>query len=301
MKNNVILVTGCNGQVGRSLKKIIDQSDGFSGLYFDRSKLDLSTPSKISVQLDSIKFDAIINAAAYTQVDKAEDEKDLAQAINVKACAELAKICQERNIPIIHYSSDYVYHNSENRPLEETDATEPKSIYAITKLDGEKAIIKNCEKHFILRTSWVYHEDGKNFVHTMLRLAENYPKLTVVDDQIGCPTYAADIATVSLALLNKSLDPSFDNKNYGVYNFSNEGVCSWFDFAKAIFRIAKKDIPVVPVGTENFPLPAPRPSYSVLSKKKIRKVLGADYLIPHWEDGLRRCMEAIKPNRKYTD
>jgi dTDP-4-dehydrorhamnose reductase len=291
-----IFVIGSYGQVGRSLEDKIKRNPQIHGTFMDRDQLDLVDPIATYETVKRVNPDFLINAAAYTQVDKAESDVQLARKINADACTHLASVCRELDIPLLHYSTDYVYHNGQDRPLLESDKLNPQSIYGITKLEGEAAVRKHLQKYFILRTSWVYDAYGQNFVKTMLKLAGQHPKLTVVYDQIGSPTYAPDLAQASLEIAyayfkhrwqaNEAMSP------YGIYNFSNEGVCSWYDFALAIFKYAGIDIKISPVTSDAFPRPAPRPTYSVMNKARIRSFL-EDYEIPHWQEALEQCLDII--------
>lgn len=287
-----ILVTGANGQVGRSLKKALDQKH-FTCHFLSREAFDLSNANQMQGVLADIKPNIIVNAAAYTKVDDAETNQALTFTINSDACKILAKYTKRNDGLLVHFSSDYVYHNDENRPLKETDPCAPKSVYAQSKADGEKAITSHCDRYFIFRTSWVYDAFGQNFVRTMLALSSKYPQLTVVDDQIGSPTYAPDLADVVALLAKKYADGNLTESAYGTYNFSNEGVCSWYDFALAIFSLKGIDIPVKPVPSTAFPRPAARPHYSVMDKSKVRELLGDSYTIPHWRASLSECLSLL--------
>ena len=292
MEKKKILITGANGQVGKGMIAALKDHPTLIGFAHGRDSFDLSNTEQMKTVFKSLSPDAVINTAAYTAVDAAEDDESTSVIINAAACQTLAELCQSTNIPLFHYSSDYVYHNGIDRPLLETDELNPQSVYAKTKLQGEKLIQAHCTRHFIMRTSWVYDAQGQNFVRTMLALSEKYPALTVVDDQIGSPTYAPDIAKATLAILSAALHGQLSDTDYGVYNFSNEGVCSWFDFAHAIFDLAKKTTVVNPVPSTAYPRPAARPHYSVMNKEKIRKIL--PYGIPHWRTSLIDCLSAIK-------
>jgi len=287
-----ILITGAGGQVGRSLRNTLN-IDKYHGYFLTRQEFDLCDPEMMKKALQTIEPDFIINAAAYTLVDLAEENKDIADLVNAEACKTLANHCAEKSIPLFHYSSDYVYHNGLDRPLEESDNTNPQSVYASTKLNGERAIADIADKYFILRTSWVYDAPGKNFVNTMLALAKKFEKLTVVDDQIGSPTYAPDIADITMQFVELYFDEERDDKKFGVYNFSNEGVCSWYDFAKAIFELSNIEIHVDPVPSSSYPTAAARPHYSVLNKAKVRDAF-PEHRMYHWRESLRRCLKEIK-------
>lgn len=292
MSTHKILITGANGQVGSSLKSVL-QNENIQCHFVDQEDFDLTNNEQMHDVLTKVNPSIIINTAAYTQVDNAESDESLAAIVNSNACEFLAKYCQKNEALLIHFSTDYVYHNQENRPLREGDARNPQSVYARTKADGENLIRNNCSKYFILRTSWVYNADGKNFVRTMLALSSKYPELTVVDDQIGSPTYAPDLAKVAAEAVGRFIDGKMIDTDYGIYNVSNEGVCSWYDFAKAIFEIRNIDISVRPVPSTAFPRPAARPHYSVMDKSKIRSFLGDDYRIPHWRSSLDSCLALI--------
>ena len=283
-----VLVTGSKGQVGKKLVELIAAHPKLLGIFTSRDNFDLANPDTIQKTFEEAKPDILINAGAYTQVDQAETEQDLAMQINSRACLQMAQLCAESSIPLIHFSSDYVYHNDQNRPLIETDMCHPQSVYAKSKKEGEDGIRSNHDAHYIIRTSWVYDESGKNFVNTMLALAAKHDRLTVVDDQIGTPTYAGDLARLCIALIEDQFGGS-KSAAYGTYNFSNEGVCSWYDFANAIFEIAGITITVLPVDSSAFPRPASRPHYSVMNKAKIRAAL-PEFSIPHWKDSLVRCL-----------
>ncbi len=286
-----IVITGANGQVGRSLNQVLNNKN-YKCFFLDRMALDLSKPSEIYPILSSFNPDFLVNAAAYTKVDQAEEDYEIAEQINTIACTYMAEYCNEHTIPILHYSSDYVYHNNENRPLLETDETSPKSVYARTKLLGEDSIRKISKRHFIIRTSWVYDAKGKNFVNTMLSLSKKYDRLTVVDDQIGSPTYAIDIARSTGQIIDKYFAGQVEQEEYGIYNFSNEGVCTWYDFAIAIFELSGIKMDVTPVPSTAYARPAARPHFSVLNKGKIRAFL-TEYRIPHWRRSLANCLGEI--------
>ncbi len=287
-----ILVTGAIGQVGSSLQVLIESDPRYQGYFLTRQKFDLGDPKMMTKSFDLITPDLVINAAAYTQVDQAEEDQEMAQRINVDACEHLARLCEGANIPIIHFSSDYVYHNGLDRPLVESDPLDPKSVYARTKKLGEDKIRNNASRHFILRTSWVYDAFGTNFVRTMLSLSKRYPELTVVDDQVGSPTYAPDIAKISLLIASAYFENRLSTDNAGIYNFSNEGVCSWYDFAKAIFELSRIEIKVKPVPSSAFPRPAARPHYSVMNKSKIRALFPEAHF-PQWRESLQECLDLI--------
>ena len=286
-----IAVVGADGQVGQELQHTLRPLGELH--LFNRQSLDLSQPDAIAQVLAPLQPSVIVNAAAYTAVDKAESEPELAQTINAIAPTQLAKLAQSLNAPLIHISTDYVFDGTKGSPYLTTDPTHPMSVYGQSKLDGEKGIQDNCDRHYILRTAWVYGSYGKsNFVKTMLRLGADRTELKVVADQIGTPTWAKSIAEAIAALI-QTLDtkpaPS------GVYHFTNSGVASWYDFAIAIFEEARSlGIPlkieqVLPITTADYPTPAQRPSYSVLSLQDIVPILGGAPL--HWRAALRLMLK----------
>lgn len=271
----MIYVTGANGQLGQELKKT--QLQG-KAVFLGRSQLDLSNLTEVEGFLKSHSITALINTAAYTQVDKAESEKELALKINAEAPALMAKYAREKNFKFIHYSTDYVFNGLSSAPYKETDATDPVNFYGETKLQGEQGILKENSAALILRTSWVYSAHGKNFYNTMIRLGNEKPELKVVADQIGTPTSTHDLANITLQALDKNLS--------GIYHFSNEGVTSWYEFACEILKLKGIKTPVYPIETEQFPTPAKRPGYSVLDKTKITQALGIQ--IPDWKSALQK-------------
>ena len=236
--------------------------------------------------------DFCINCAAYTAVDKAETEKEAAFAINETGVRYLAEQCAQYNCHLIHLSTDYVYHSQQASPYLETDACNPQSVYAKSKYAGEKALQQELEHWHIIRTSWVYGTAGHNFVKTMLRLGKERDALRIVFDQVGSPTFAEDLAKALLHLVQSLIaQPNLKQATTGVYNFSNEGVCSWYDFALSIFRIANISIRISPIRSSEYPTPAIRPSYSVMDKSKFKKTFAWD--IPHWENALQRCLKTL--------
>lgn len=288
-----ILVTGINGQLGEELQHTLTSHGEVIGV--GRETVDFSQPDALRRVMGEVKPDWVINAAAYTAVDKAESEPDLANAINAIAPGILAEECQKLGIPLIHVSTDYVFDGSKSQPYQENDPTNPLSIYGRSKLAGEVAIRNNCENHIILRTAWVYGVGGKgNFVKTMLRLGSEREEIRVVADQIGSPTWTGDLASAIAGLL-KQTPP-------GTYHYTNSGVASWYDFAVAIFEEAKqlgwnlKLQRVVPITTPEYPTPAKRPAYSVLSCAKISAVLGT--YPPHWRQGLRKMLQITVQSSK---
>ena len=255
-----ILITGANGLLGHELSSLLKDH---TLILLSHSQLDISDPESVNKQIDSSSPDIIINSAAYTQVDACETNYDLAFQSNAIGPKNLAIKCKQLGIPLIHISTDYVFEGNEkkNSPLVENDKLGPKTVYGKTKLEGEKMVQENCEKYFILRTAWLYGE-GKNFVKTMLSLSKKNKELKVVNDQIGSPTYAKDLAKAIKEIIEKKSD------KYGIYHVTNKGEVSWYEFAKKIFEIKNIEIKVNPCTSEEFPRPAPRPHYSVLSNQK---------------------------------
>ena len=281
----VVLVTGANGQLGQSLQSIAEKYSDIEFVFCDSKKLDITDYDNVNAVFDEFIPNYCINAAAYTAVDKAESESDKAYAINVLGSQNLAKVCKMNNTVLLHVSTDFVFDGTKKTPYTELDEPNPTGVYGKTKLEGELAIIDLWEKHYIIRTSWVYSEFANNFMKTMLRLATEREELSVVNDQIGTPTNAVDLAKVLLKII--SCHAELDSAtNYGIYNFSNEGQCSWFDFAKKIFEINNINIDLHPIPTSSYPTPAERPAYSVLDKSKIKNVFGVQ--IDSWETSLSK-------------
>jgi len=285
---NKILVTGSNGQVGSELQSLGALYPEYNFTFVNRETFELSNLCKLEDYFDDKTFDLIINCAAYTAVDKAESEADLADTINHRSVSLLAKIAKNQNIALIHISTDYVFDGKNHAPYRETDITNPKGVYGQTKCDGEKAILSVAAKNtIIIRTSWVYSSFGANFVKTMLRLGKEREELGVIFDQVGTPTYAKDLAKCVLEII-----PKLKNESPEIYHFSNEGVCSWYDFAKAIFELSKIECKVKPIQTKEYPTPATRPHYSLLNKEKIKN--SYDIEIPYWKDSLKECLVVLK-------
>ena len=285
---NNILVTGGNGQLGSELREIAQNFPGHSFLFTDVKDLDITNHTAVAAFVESNKINVIINCAAYTAVDKAEEQKDVADTINHLAVANFAQIAKDKNIKLIHISTDYVFDGTNHKPYVEIDTPNPQSVYGKTKLDGELAMQQiNPANSIIIRTSWVYSKFGNNFVKTMLRLAETRDEISVVADQIGSPTNAADLAEAILNIL-----PQVSNETVELFHYSNEGVCSWYDFAQAIFEIKEISIKVKPIESKQYPTPAERPFYSVLNKVKIQKRYNLE--IPNWRDSLIICLFRIK-------
>lgn len=281
----VVVVTGASGQLGQSLQFIAKEHPEIMFRFYTSAELNITDLEKCKAIFAETNPDFCINAAAYTAVDKAESEPEKAHLINIIGSENLAKVCKEFDTTLLHVSTDFVFDGNATKPYTEEDIPNPTGVYGQTKLDGEKAIQGIWEKHFIIRTSWVYSQFGNNFMKTMLRLGSERTSLSVVNDQIGTPTNAVDLAEVLVKIiLYAERQSSIDN--YGIYNFSNEGQCSWYDFAKKIFEINKIKIDLQPIPTTSYPTPAKRPGYSVLDKNKIKEVFGAK--INNWEDSLNQ-------------
>jgi len=281
-----ILVTGGNGQLGSEIRELSTKS-GDNFFFTDVSELDITSKEAIEAFVEAKQIDTIINCAAYTAVDKAESEQELADKVNHLAVKNLAEVAKANDIALIHISTDYVFDGQNYRPYLESDATNPKGVYGQTKLDGEKAMIAiNPKNSLIIRTAWVYGSFGANFVKTMLRLGKEREQLTVIYDQVGSPTYARDLAQVILDIL-----PQLDKESVEIYNYSNEGVLSWFDFAKEIMKMAKLSCDILPIETKDYPTPATRPHYSLLNKAKIKAKF--NITIPYWKDSLDACLREL--------
>jgi hypothetical protein len=277
-----ILITGCNGQLGNEMQVLQKDYPEHHWLNTDVNELDITNSDAINRFVEEHEIDGIVNCAAYTAVDKAESNKRLATALNAEAPTYLAAAMAKRDGWMVQISTDYVFDGTQHTPYTETDTPCPNSVYGATKLAGEVAVAKTCPKHVIIRTAWLYSTFGNNFVKTMLRLGQEKQQLGVIFDQIGTPTYAHDLALAIMTIINKGIVP-------GIYHFSNEGVTSWYDFTKAIHRIAGITTCLVkPLHTAEYPTPAHRPAYSVLDKTKIKETFGIE--IPHWEESLTKCM-----------
>ena len=291
-----VLVTGSNGQVGSEIKEL-SPNYPYHFFFTDRDTLDITNEEAITNFIQENNINTIINCAAYTAVDKAESETELANKINHIAVKNLARLSNEFLIKLIHISTDYVFDGTNFKSYTEDDTVNPQSVYGKTKLDGEKAILEyNLKNSIIIRTSWVYSYYGANFVKTMLRLGKEKESLGVIFDQVGTPTYARDLAKAILEIIQHS---TFNIKNSSthteIYNFSNEGVVSWYDFAKEIMKMAKLNCIINPIGTKEYPTPAKRPYYSVLNKSKIKSTF--DIKIPYWKDGLDDCLRRLGERR----
>lgn len=282
-----ILVTGSNGQLGSEIRSLASQYKNDTFVFTDIDELDITDKVSINIFLKKNNFDVLINCAAYTAVDKCETEKTLARKLNVLAVKNLSLACTEYNIALIHISTDYVYDGKNHIPYKETDFTNPTSYYGLTKQEGEGVIEEFSSNAVIIRTSWLYSSFGNNFVKTIIKHANNKDELRVVYDQIGTPTYANDLAKLILDNTNKLKDMT----GLSLFNYSSEGVCSWYDFAKEIIDIQGIDCIITPIETKDYPLPAPRPAYSILNKSKIKEQL--NITIPYWKDSLKACLKKL--------
>lgn len=283
MKN--VLITGVKGQLGCEMRLLAEENDGFNYFFTDIEELDICNEQAVMDYVARYQIDVIVNCAAYTAVDKAEDDPKLCNELNHNAPGYLAKAVESRKGALIQISTDYVYDGTSHTPYREDQIPCPNSMYGITKLAGEKEAMRYCKRTLIIRTAWLYSVFGNNFVKTMIRLGVERPQLGVIFDQIGTPTYARDLAAAIYVILNQGIVP-------GIYHFSNEGVCSWYDFTKAIHRCAGiTDCKVLPLHTEDYPTKANRPSYSVLDKSKIKQVYGLE--IPYWMDSLEECITLL--------
>jgi dTDP-4-dehydrorhamnose reductase len=285
-----VLVLGCDGQLGKELQAQTHLFPEWHFIFTNRSTLDINEDGSID-KIITLKPDVVINAAAFTAVDKAELEINTCTIANTYAVGWIAKACKALNATFIHVSTDYVYHNNGNMPLKETDQTAPKNIYAVSKLNGEKLAMAFNPKTIIIRSSWIYSFYGNNFVKTMLKLAETRTELNVVYDQFGAPTNAADLASTILVITNKINKTPYDNI-YGIYNYANEGITTWKAFAETIFEKTNKNIKVNPVTTEIFNAPALRPKWSVLNLSKIKSTFNLK--IPHWTTSLAKMLSQIE-------
>jgi len=280
-----ILVIGAGGQLGQCLK-VVAERRGITEIVFPAEQdANILNESGLNELLAKEQPGFVINCAAYTAVDKAEDEVDLAKAINETGAAYLAAACLANDAVLVHVSTDFVFEGNVVKLLKEEDEAKPINVYGVTKLDGEKAVTSVLPAHFIIRTSWLYSEYANNFVKTMLKLGAERDELNIIADQVGTPTYAIDLANAIFDIIVSS------SKSYGIYHYSNEGVTSWFDFAKAIFDISETDVSVNPIPGSAYPTKATRPAFSVMDKSKIKDTF--DIEIPYWRDSLVECIKQI--------
>lgn len=288
MKN--ILVTGAYGQLGNEVRILSANYPEYNFLFTDVDSLDITDKNELIDFVTGNDIRYIINCAAYTAVDKAEDDAELCEKINATAVKNLGLAAAEAGAGIIHVSTDYVFDGTSCRPYTEDMPTKPCSIYGKTKLKGEKNLLKACPNAIIIRTAWLYSPFGNNFVKTMIKLGSERESLNVIFDQVGTPTYALDLADAILKAMDQTIDT--DHEKGGVYHFSNEGVCSWYDFTIKIHEIAGiKTCKVNPIETKDYPTKAARPHYSVLNKSKIKQTFNIS--IPHWEESLKNCIKEL--------
>ena len=281
-----ILVTGANGQIGNEMQVLARENLQHTYFFTDVQELDICDEQAVYAYVSEHKIDIIVNCAAYTAVDKAEDNVELCDKLNNIAPGYLARAAQANGAAMIQVSTDYVFDGTAHIPYTEEEPTCPASVYGSTKLAGEQNVMDHCEKAMVIRTAWLYSIYGNNFVKTMIRLGQERDSLGVIFDQIGTPTYANDLAQAIFAAINKGVVR-------GIYHFSDEGVCSWYDFTIAIHRLAGiASCKVKPLHTADYPAKAPRPHYSVLDKTKIKDTFGIE--IPHWEESLKRCINQLR-------
>jgi len=285
-----ILVTGAKGQLGNEIQTLASQYNKFSFTYIDIDELDLSSETAIRQYFASRDFQVIINCAAYTAVDPAEDNKDLAFKVNSESVKILAEIAKEKKIRLIHISTDYVFDGESNQPIDENAKPAPLSVYGHSKLEGEKHVMAILPDAYIIRTAWVYSTFGKNFVKTISTLARQKPELNVVADQIGSPTYARDLAAAILTIIDSIFNKNIDKP--GVYHYSNEGVISWYDFAWFIVKYYDLPCKVNPIRTEEYKTKAVRPKFSLLDKRKIKNTFGIQP--PNWYESLLVCLQKLE-------
>ena len=286
MSKKIIAVTGKNGQLGSELYKLHPAYTNYDWQFTDSRELDLKNPDAITAWFEKIKPDYFVNCAAYTAVDKAEEDKENAYAVNATAVKVIAENCNKFNTALIQVSTDYVFNGNGQKPYLTDESTEPINYYGFSKREGEKQALENNPNTIILRTAWVYSSYGKNFVKTMLHLMSSREEINVVDDQVGSPTYARDLAKAILDIIGGG------NIHPGVYHFTNEGVISWFDFAVAIRDLAHLNCKVNPIPTSQFPTPAKRPAYSVLDKSSLQKTF--DIELKNWKDSLKECLNVLR-------
>ena len=283
MKN--ILITGANGQLGNEMRVLSAESKEYNYFFTDVAELDICDAKAVLDFVKANDINVIVNCAAYTAVDNAEDNVELCTKLNADAVGYLAEAAEANGAEFIQISTDYVFDGTAHIPYQETEPTCPNSVYGSTKLVGEQNALTLCTRSMVIRTAWLYSTFGNNFVKTMIRLGKERDSLGVIFDQVGTPTYARDLARAIFAAIRQGVVP-------GVYHFSNEGVCSWYDFTKAIHRLAGiTTCQVKPLHTEEYPTPAKRPHYSVLDKTKIKNTYHIE--IPYWEDSLKECINAL--------
>lgn len=277
-----VLVTGVKGQLGYDVMNELSKR-GYQGIGVDVDEMDITDKAAVERVMKQVKPDKVVHCAAWTAVDDAEDKVELCRRVNAEGTENIAVMCRELDVPMIYLSTDYVFDGEGTRPWEPDDERHPLNVYGQTKYEGELAVEKNLEKYFIVRIAWVFGVNGKNFIKTMLRLSETHDTLTVVDDQVGSPTYTYDLARLLVDML--------ETEKYGRYHATNEGLCSWCEFAREIFRQAGKKVNVIPVSSEEYPAKAKRPHNSRMSKEKLKE-MGFEPL-PAWQDALSRYLKEI--------
>jgi dTDP-4-dehydrorhamnose reductase len=279
---STILVFGASGQLGQCLAHVAKERDTAGLIFPPEDQANILDPAKLRALFEQYQPAYVINCAAYTAVDKAEDEVEIARKVNRDGVENLARLCGEFGTVLVQISTDFVFAGTGNQPLVETDPAEPISVYGLTKLEGEQVIAPLTDKFFILRTSWLYSEYANNFVKTMLKLGRERDELRIIWDQVGTPCYAIDLAGCVLTIIETQ------NTQYGIYHYSNEGVTSWYDFATAIFELSGTTVKTTPIRTAEYPTKATRPAYSVMDKTKAKTQLGV--AIPHWRESLKVCL-----------
>jgi dTDP-4-dehydrorhamnose reductase len=280
------IVFGASGQLGHCLKAVAEKKQINSIAFLPEASANILDPDSLEKIFVEEKPEYCINCAAYTAVDKAEDEVDLARKVNRDGALNLARLCKEHNVTLIHISTDFVFEGNVPKLLTEEDVAEPISVYGLTKLEAEQGITKLMDKYFILRTSWLYSEYGNNFVKTMLKLGSERDELKIIADQVGTPTYGIDLADCILQIVESGTE------KYGIYHYSNEGVTSWYDFAVGIFQLSNTSVKAHPINTSEYPTKARRPAFSVMDKSNIKGTLGIE--IPYWRDSLETCIRNLQ-------
>ena len=283
-----ILVFGAAGQLGQCLQHVAKERNTAGLVFLPEAEANILDEKVLQTVFARYQPAYCINCAAYTAVDKAEEEVEIARRVNKDGAANLARLCDEYGATLIHISTDFVFAGTGNQPLRETDEAAPISMYGLTKLEGEQAIAAHTSRFFILRTSWLYSGYASNFVKTMLRLGRERDELKVIWDQLGTPTYAIDLAGCIFTIVESQ------SRQFGLYHYSNEGVTSWYDFAKAIFELGNVPVRTLPIRTAEYPTKATRPAYSVMDKTKIKTAL--QLTIPHWRDSLKECLSRLSAN-----
>lgn len=286
-----ILVSGANGQLGKSFKSI-SLNKNHNYVFYTKDELDITNKESIVKIFEREKPAYFVNCGAYTQVDKAEEDQEAAFLINKSGPNNLAEICKDTSCILIHISTDYVFDGNSSTPYTESDSTHPVSVYGKSKLEGELRILEINPNAYIIRTAWLYSQFGKNFLKTIYNLAKSKPELNVVADQIGTPTFAPDLARSIDEIIDKSYQNKKTNHFPGIYHYTNEGVASWYDFAKAITTYSKLNCKINAIGSDQFPTPAKRPNYSLLDKTKIKSKFQIN--IPYWRDSVKNCVNLLK-------